>query len=45
MMSSHGANPIFFDKKLKIGRPEYLLHSHPLRLITFDFYLTSPSSQ
>ena len=22
MMSSHGANPIFFNKKIKVGRPE-----------------------
>ena len=24
-MSGHGANPIFFNKKIKIGRPEDLL--------------------
>ena len=24
-MSGHGANPINFDKKIKIGRPEHLL--------------------
>ena len=26
MMSGHGTNPIFFNKKIKIGRPE---HSPP----------------
>ena len=25
MMSGHGANPIFFNKKIKIGRPEHSL--------------------
>ena len=30
MMSGHGANPIFFNKKKKIRRPEYLLTRHPL---------------
>ena len=25
MMSGHGANLIFFDKKIKIGRPEHSL--------------------
>ena len=24
-MSGHGANPVFFNKKIKIGRPEHLL--------------------
>ena len=24
MMSAHGANPIFFNKKINIGRPEHL---------------------
>ena len=28
-MSGHGVNPIFFDKKMKIGRPEHLLTPHP----------------
>ena len=27
-MSGHGANPIFFDKKIKIGRPELWLTPH-----------------
>ena len=29
MTSGHGANPIFFNKKIKIGRPEQLLTLHP----------------
>ena len=29
MMSGHGRNPIFFNKKIKIGRPENLLTPHP----------------
>ena len=29
MMSSHGANPIFFNKKIKIGRREHSLTPHP----------------
>ena len=35
MMPGHGANPIFFNKKIKIGRPEHLIippppqHLHP----------------
>ena len=28
-MSVHGANPIFFEKKIKIGRPEHSLHPTP----------------
>ena len=29
MMSGYGGNPIFFNKKIQIGRPEHLLTSHP----------------
>ena len=29
MMSGHGGNPIFFNKKIKIGRPEHSLTLHP----------------
>ena len=29
MMSGHGENPIFFNKKIKIGRPEHSLTLHP----------------
>ena len=32
MISGHGTNPIFFNKKKKIGRPEHLLTPHPLPL-------------
>ena len=28
-MSGHGGNPIFFNKKIKIGRPEDSLTPHP----------------
>ena len=40
MMSGHGANSIFFNKKIKIGRPKHLLIPHALRPITSHFYLT-----
>ena len=43
MMSGHGANPMFFDKKNKIGRPENLLSPQPLRPITSHFCLTHPT--
>ena len=53
MMSSHGANLIFFNKKIRIGRLEHLqpppththtrAHTHTLRPITYHFRLT-PSS-
>ena len=33
MMTGHGTNPIFFHKKIKIGRPERSLTPHPP---TFD---------
>ena len=29
MMSGHGANPIFFNKKIKFGRPEHALTPRP----------------
>ena len=32
MISGHGANLIFFDKNIKIGRPEHSLHLTPLPL-------------
>ena len=28
MMSCHDANPIFFNKKIKIGHPEHSLNPH-----------------
>ena len=40
MMSGHGENPIFFNKKVKIGHPENSLTPHPLRPITSHFCLT-----
>ena len=41
MMSGHGPNPIFFNKKeIKIGRPEHSLTSNSLRAITSHFCLT-----
>ena len=43
MMSGHGANPMFFDKKNKIERPENLLSPQPLRPITSHFCLTHPT--
>ena len=30
MMSGHGGNPIFFNKKIEIGCPEHSLTPHPL---------------
>ena len=42
MMSGHGGNPIFFNKKIKIGRQEHSLTPHPLRPIASHFCLTPP---
>ena len=42
MMSGHGANPIFFNKKIKIGRPELRLTPHLQRLIKSHFCLKPP---
>ena len=40
MMSSHGANPNFFNKKkTKIGRPEHSLTPHPLTSDNISFFL------
>ena len=47
MMSSHGANPNFFNKKkTKIGRPEHSLTPHPLTSdkISFLLYPNPPQS-
>ena len=38
MMSGHGANSVFFNKKIKTGRPEHFLSPHPLHPITSHFY-------
>ena len=40
MMSGHGGNPIFLNKKIKIGRPEHSLTPTPLSPITSHFCLT-----
>ena len=37
MMSRHGANPIFFNKKNKYGCPEHSLTPYPLRPVTSYF--------
>ena len=37
-MSGHGANSIFFNKKIKTGRPEHFLSPHPLHPTTSHFY-------
>ena len=42
MMSGHGVNPIFFNKKIKTGRPEHSLTPHPLHPITSHFCLNPP---
>ena len=45
MMSGHGANPNFFNKKTKIGLPEYSLIPHlttPLRPTASHFNFTHP---
>ena len=43
MTSCHGENPIFFNKKIKIGRAEHSLIPHPLRPITSHFCLLPPT--
>ena len=40
MMSAHGTNPIFLNKKKKIERLEHSLTPHPLRPKTSYFALT-----
>ena len=47
MMFLHGANPILFNQKIKIGRPEPLLlpppqNPDPLLSLTSHFCLTTP---
>ena len=44
MMSGHGENPIFFNKKINIRRPEHSLAPHPLRPITSHFCRTPRQS-
>ena len=43
MLSGRDANPIFFDKKIKIGRSEHSLTPHSLRPITSHLCLTPPT--
>ena len=45
-MSVHGANPIFWNEKIKIGRPEYSLSPHPPTSDNISFlpYLPTPPS-
>ena len=42
MMSGLGGNPIFFNKKIKIGRPEHPLTPYTPTPITSHFCLTPP---
>ena len=42
MTSCHGENPIFFNKKIKIGLAEHSLIPHPLRPITSHSCLLPP---
>ena len=47
MISGHGADPVFFNKKIKIGRPEYLLNPlppPPYVLLKFDVTYVKPLS-
>ena len=43
MMSGDGANRIFCNKKIKIGRPEHSLTPTFVRPITSHFCLTPPA--
>ena len=46
MISAHGANPVFFNKKKKkFGRPEHSLLPTPLRPTTYHFSLPAPPHQ
>ena len=42
MMSDHGANLIFINKKIRIGGPEHALTPHPPHPITSHFCLITP---
>ena len=42
MMFGLGGNPIFFNKKIKIGRPEHPLTPYTPTPITSHFCLTPP---
>ena len=43
MMSGHGGNPIFFNKKIKIGCPEHSLTPHPPTTENISFLPSLPS--
>ena len=46
MISGHGVNLIFFNKKIKIGPPKHLLAPTPLRPVTSHFsFSPHPVSQ
>ena len=42
MISGHGANPIFFNKEMKIGRPEHSFTPHPPTSDNTSFLLYFP---
>ena len=43
MMPGHGGNPIFFNKKIKIGRPEHSLTPHSSTFDNISFLPYPPS--
>ena len=43
MMSGHGGNPILFNKKIKIGRPEHSLTPQPPTSDNISFLPYPPS--
>ena len=42
MMSGHGGNSIFFNKKIKIGRPEHSLSPDPPTSDNISFFPYPP---
>ena len=44
MIPGHGANTIFFNKKIKMGRPEDLITPHPSTPTNISFLPYSPTS-
>ena len=43
MVSGHGRNPIFFNKKIKMGHPEHSLTPHPPTSDNISFLPYPPS--
>ena len=43
MIPGHGANTIFFNKKIKMGRPEDLVTPHPSTPNNISFLPYSPT--